>query len=251
MPVWKELREAGVKPWIHRQVDHAAKIEEEADVHHLRPFTGGSLEIQDIASQAVGLACDPDPGERWWDACAGAGGKALHLAALMGGKGVVVATDAYEGPLKETVRRARRSPFRNVTTKVWDGKHVAGKPRSFDGVLVDAPCSGIGTWRRNPDARWTLEPEAIPRLAELQRDLLTAASAGVKPGGTLVYSVCTLTIAETQNVVSAFLEAQPGFRLEPFPNPFDESVTNGTLQICPQDADCDAMFIARWVRVSI
>jgi 16S rRNA (cytosine967-C5)-methyltransferase len=249
-PVWNELREAGVKPWIHRRVDHAAKIEEEADVHHFRAFKRGDLEIQDIASQAVGLACDPDPGERWWDACAGAGGKALHLAALMRGKGLVVATDAYEGPLKETIRRARRSPFRNVTTKLWDGKHVAGKPRSFDGVLVDAPCSGIGTWRRNPDARWTLEPEAIPRLAELQLGLLQAASAGVKPGGTLVYSVCTMTVAETQGVVSSFLEAQPGFQLEPFPNPLDGSLTNGTLQIWPQDADCDAMFIARWVRIS-
>ena len=140
------------------------------------------MEIQDLASQAVGLACDPDPGERWWDACAGAGGKALHLSALMQGKGLVVATDINESKLKETVRRARRSPFRNVTTKVWDGKHVAGKPGSFDGVLVDAPCSALGTWRRNPDARWTLDREAIGRLAEIAGPVAPRRGGGREEG---------------------------------------------------------------------
>ncbi len=208
----------------------------------------GELEIQDLASQAVGLACDPDPGERWWDACAGAGGKALHLAALMQGRGVVVATDVHAARLKEAVRRARRSPFRNVTTREWDGRHVAGKSRSYDGVLVDAPCSAVGTWRRNPDARWTLDRQAIPRLAELQGQILRAASAGVRPGGALVYSVCTLTPAETIGVVRPFLEANPEFRLEPFPHPLADATTDGTLLIWPQDADTDAMFIARMVR---
>jgi 16S rRNA (cytosine967-C5)-methyltransferase len=206
------------------------------------------LEVQDVASQAVGLVCDPDPGERWWDACAGAGGKALHLAGLMGGKGLVVATDVNAARLKEAVRRARRSPFRNLTTKEWDGRHVAGKARSFDGVLVDAPCSAIGTWRRNPDARWTTDRQAIPRLAELQAGILHAAAPGVKPGGTLVYSVCTLTSPETTGVVRTFLEGHPEFQLDPFPHPFTGSATDGTLQIWPQDGDCDAMFIARMIR---
>ncbi|MGE5755244.1 MAG: RsmB/NOP family class I SAM-dependent RNA methyltransferase [Planctomycetaceae bacterium] len=245
---WAELAELGVKPWVQRRISRAAKLPFEGDLYHLAPFLRGELEIQDLASQAVGLACDPDPGERWWDACAGAGGKALHLAALMGGKGVVVATDTHSGRLKETVRRARRSPFRNLTTKEWDGRHVAGKPRSFDGVLVDAPCSAIGTWRRNPDARWTLDRQAIPRLVELQRDLLRAASAGVRPGGTLVYSVCTLTPAETLGVVRAFLDDRPEFQLDPFPHPLTDVPTDGTLLIWPQDADTDAMFIARMVR---
>jgi 16S rRNA (cytosine967-C5)-methyltransferase len=247
---WAQLSELGVKPWVHRQVSRAAKLPVDSDVYHLAPFERGELEIQDLASQAVALACDPDPGERWWDACAGAGGKALHLAALMRGKGVVVATDTHAGRLKETVRRARRSPFRNVTTKVWDGRHVAGKPRSFDGVLVDAPCSAIGTWRRNPDARWTLDRQAIPRLAELQGDLLRAASAGVKPGGTLVYSVCTLTPTETVVVIRNFLDAHPEFQLDPFSHPLNNTPTDGTLLIWPQDADTDAMFIARMVRAA-
>ena len=246
---WAELVESGLKPWVHRKITRAARLDHEADVHHLPAFERGDLEIQDLASQAVALACDPDPGDRWWDACAGAGGKALHLAALMKGKGLVVATDVHEGPLKEAVRRARRSPFRNITTKPWDGKHVVGKSGKYDGVLVDAPCSAIGTWRRNPDARWTLDPEAVTRLAALQAEILRAAAAGVRPGGTLVYSVCTLTIAETQGVLRAFLADRPEFKLDPFPHPLTGEPTDGSLQIWPQEADTDAMFVARMIRV--
>jgi 16S rRNA (cytosine967-C5)-methyltransferase len=247
---WDELRRLGVKPWVHRRIGHAAKLGPEVDLYHLPPFERGELEIQDLASQAVAIICSPDPGERWWDACAGAGGKALHLAAIMGGKGVVVATDVHEGKLKEAVRRARRSPFRNISTKAWDGRHVVGKSASYDGVLVDAPCSAIGTWRRNPDARWLMDRQAIPRLAEQQRQILTAASAGVKPGGTLVYSVCTLTPTETTGVVRGFLDANPGFQLDPFTHPFTGDVTDGMLQIWPHESDSDAMFIARLVRSS-
>src|SRR5262249_53555404 len=105
--------------WVHRRLEGAAKLEADVDIYHLPPFERGALEIQDLASQGVALACDPDPGDRWWDACAGAGGKALHLASLMGGKGVVVATDVDERKLKEAAPRARRSPFRNITTKAW------------------------------------------------------------------------------------------------------------------------------------
>lgn len=247
---WTELKSLGVRPWIHRRVGQAAKLDPDVDIYHLPPFERGDLEIQDLASQAVGMICDPDPGERWWDACAGAGGKSLHLASLMKGKGLVVATDVIEGKLKEAVRRARRSPFRNVTTKVWDGKHVVGKPGSFDGVLVDAPCSAIGTWRRNPDARWSLNRTAIERLSLTQTDILNAASAGVRVGGTLVYSVCTLTPLETTIVVGRFLESHPGFRLDPFPHPLTGEDTDGRVQIWPQDADNDAMFVARMVRTS-
>ena len=246
--VWDELGRTGLKPWIHRKLTRAAKLDPEADVHHLPAFERGDLEIQDLASQAVALACDPDPGERWWDACAGAGGKALHLAGLMKGKGLVVATDIHEARLKEAARRAKRSPFRNLTTKPWDGKHVVGKSGSYHGVLVDAPCSAVGTWRRNPDARWSLDSAAVARLAELQAQILRAASAGVRPGGTLVYSVCTLTVPETRGVIQGFLADRPQFQLDPFPNPITGEATDGTLLIWPQESDTDAMFIARMIR---
>jgi 16S rRNA (cytosine967-C5)-methyltransferase len=248
--VWDELRSAGVKPWVHRHNTSAAKLEPDVDVYHLACFTRGALEIQDLASQAVGRVCDPDPGERWWDACTGAGGKALHLSALMGGKGTVLATDIHEYKLKEVVRRARRGPFRNVSTKPWDGRHVPGRATSFDGVLVDAPCSAMGTWRRNPDARWSLDRLAIPRLADLQAKILATASAGTRVGGALVYSVCTLTALETTGVVRAFLDAHTQFRLDPFPHPLTGAATDGTLQIWPKDSDTDAMFIARFVRIT-
>ena len=248
--VWDELRAIGVRPWIHRRVLGAAKLERDVDVYHLPQFVGGKLEIQDLASQAVAMACDPDPGGRWWDACAGAGGKSLHLAALMGGKGLVVATDIVERKLKEAVRRARRSPFRNITTKLWDGKHVPGKTGSYDGVLVDAPCSAIGTWRRNPDARWNTRREAVDELATIQARILHNAAAGVRPGGTLAYAVCTLTHAETFGVVRGFLDTHPNFQLDPFPHPLEEASTDGTLCLWPQDSDTDAMFIARMVRTA-
>ncbi len=176
--IWKSLGEQGIKPWVHRKITRAAKLDPESDIYHLPAFEKGEIEIQDLASQAVALVCDPDPGERWWDACAGGGGKSLHLAALMGGKGLVVATDVHEAKLKETVRRARKSPFRNITTRPWDGKHVVGKSGKYDGVLVDAPCTAMGTWRRNPDARWTLDPGAVARLAETHAQAHRASGRG-------------------------------------------------------------------------
>ena len=248
--VWAELREAGITPWVHRRMTHAARVAEDVDVYHLPAFQRGELEIQDLASQCVGLICDPDPGERWWDACAGAGGKALHLASLMKGKGVVVATDTIERKLREISRRSKRSPFRNISPKVWDGKGAAGKASSFDGVLVDAPCSALGTWKRNPDARWGMRPDAVPRLAALQADILHAASLGVKPGGTLVYSVCTITPMETTDVIAEFLQNHPQFRLDPFPNPLDGELCDGRLTLWPGAQDGDAMYIARMIRVA-
>ena len=137
--LWDELRSQNVKTWVHRRLKDAARLDPDVDLYHLPAFEHGRLEVQDLASQAVAHVAQPDPGERWWDACAGAGGKALHLAALMQGKGVVIASDLNDGRLKEAVRRARRSPFRNISTKLWDGKHVVGKSGKYDGVLVDAP----------------------------------------------------------------------------------------------------------------
>lgn len=245
---WSELRAEGVKPWVHRRLTRAAKLDSSVDIHHFSSYERGMLEIQDLASQAVGHVCDPDPGERWWDVCAGAGGKALHLASLMRGRGVVIATDSHAGRLKEAARRARRSPLRNISVKPSGGDRAAGKPGSFHGVLVDAPCSALGTWRRNPDARWLIDGDAVERLAAQQRDLLTRAARGVRKGGSLVYSVCTWTEAETSGVVQAFLEANPTFQLDPFPHPFTGTETAGTLQIWPREADSDAMYIARMVR---
>lgn len=247
--VWKDLHDRGAKPWVHRRVPNAAKIPREIDLYSLPVFERGEIEIQDLASQAVGLVCAPKPGQRWWDVCAGGGGKALQLADEMDGKGLVVATDVAEHKLRETVRRARRAGLNNISTKVWDEKTPPGKPMTFDGVLVDAPCSALGTWRRNPEARWMIDQSALERLAALQRAILEGATKGVKPGGVLVYSVCSLTLAETRDVVNDFLADHPEFKLDPFPNPLDGQPTPGLLWIWPAESDTDGLFIARMLRI--
>ena len=135
----------------------------------------------------------------------------------MKGKGLVVATFDQERRRKAIALKLRSSPFHNITTRIWDGRHVAGKPGTYDGVLVDAISSGIGSWRRNPDARWTTFAEQIPELAARQLQWLDIASSGVKPGGTLVYTVATVTQSETAGVVNAFLASHPEFTVAAVP----------------------------------
>ena len=180
--IWAALRDAGLKPWIHRRVPTAAKLPPETDLLPFEAFRTGRLVPQDLASQAVAIVCDPDPGERWWDVNGESGLHALHLAALMGGKGVVVCTFEQERRRRENAARLRRGAFHNITTRLWDGRHAAGKAGSYNGVLVDAVCSGIGSWRRHPDARWTMTAARIPELVERQLQCLDAASNGVRAG---------------------------------------------------------------------
>jgi len=248
--VWSELRDADIKPWVHRRITTAAKLPVETDLTALGAFRAGYLVAHDITAQAVAIVCDPDPGERWWDVNAEYGLNALHLAALMAGKGVVVGTFEQERKRQATALRLRENSFRNITTKVWDGRHPAGKPASYDGVLVDAISSGVGAWRRNPDARWTTRAEQITELAARQLQLLEVASRGVRPGGTLVYTVSTVTRSETFGVVHAFLKSHPEYTLQPFPHPLEDATTGGTLQLWPQLHDGDARFIARLTRAT-
>jgi 16S rRNA (cytosine967-C5)-methyltransferase len=248
--VWAELRDAELKPWIHRRITTAARLPAETDLTAFESYRSGHLTVHDIASQAVALVCDPDPGERWWDLNADNGLQSLHLAALMKGKGLVVATFDQERRRKAIALKLRSSPYHNITTRVWDERHVAGKSRTYDGVLVEAISSSIGSWRKNPDARWTTFAEQIPELAKRQLQWLDIASNAVKPGGTLVYTVATVTQSETAGVVNSFLAAHPDFTLQPFPHPLEDAKTAGTLQLWPQIHDGDARFIARFIRVA-
>jgi 16S rRNA (cytosine967-C5)-methyltransferase len=248
--VWAQLRDAGLKPWIHRRITSAAKLPPETDATTLEAVLTRRAVAHDLSSQAVGIVCDPDPGERWWDVNGERGLHALHLAALMKGRGVVVST--FERKSRQTVAalNLRPSALHNVTTRLWDGRHAPGKASRYDGVLVDAICSGVGSWRRHPDARWVVSGDQITGLVTRQRQWLDIAATAVRPGGTLVYTVATVTRAETVDVVSAFLEAHSEFQLEPFPHPLDDSTTAGMLQIWPQLADCDGRFIAKFTRSS-
>jgi 16S rRNA (cytosine967-C5)-methyltransferase len=246
--VWNELRDAGIKPWIHRRLETAAKLPWQSDISQLEAVQSGRLVAEDLSSQALGKVCDPDPGERWWTARGEGGHHAMHLAALMNGRGVVVATFDREPRRRETALRLRRGGFHNVATRLWDGRRPPGKPASFDGVVVDAICSGVGSWRRNPDARWIISAGQIPALAADQLRSLETASSSVRPGGTLIYTTLTVTRSETIDVVSAFVSAHPEFSLQPFPHPLEESTTAGTIQLWPQIHEGDARFIARMVR---
>jgi 16S rRNA (cytosine967-C5)-methyltransferase len=220
-----------------------------ADLFRTPEFHGGSFELQDLSSQAVGLACAPDPGQTWWDACAGEGGKLLHLSDLMNNKGLIWATDRAEWRLRKLKRRAARAKAFNYRTAVWEGGSARPTRAKFDGVLVDAPCSGTGTWQRNPHARWTLTRKDITELAALQLELLTRVAPALKPGGKLVYSVCSLTRAETTNLVGAFERRVPGLIPLELVNPLDPGAAAAPcLCLWPQQFGGNGMFIAAWTR---
>ena len=223
-------------------------------------FQHGQFEIQDLASQLVGHACNPQPGETWWDACAGEGGKTLHLADLMRNKGLVWASDRSLRRLQVLKQRAARAGMFNYRAVAWNGGPQPPTRTRFDGILVDAPCSGIGTWQRTPHARWTVLPSDVHELAAVQRQLLDHVAGALNPGGRLLYAVCTLSRAETAGVVAGFSANHP--ELEPvaaFPagalsirtdaGPAQELAGCGSptpIQLWPQDLGANGMFIAAW-----
>lgn len=246
----EQLRNYGLPTLRQRNMDQALRIDNaKVNLFTLAEFRGGLFEVQDLASQVIGIVASPCAGERWWDACAGAGGKTLQLADLMQRKGTVIASDIRGYKLDDLKLRARRAGFPNITTKEWDGKPLRKKQRgNYDGVLVDAPCTCSGTWRRNPDARWTLLKAEVAEMAALQSGILRSASTGVRSGGILIYATCSLFAAENYGVVEKFLAENPDFKLDPFSHPLTGRRCEGMLQVYPWDGDCDAMFVARMRR---
>ncbi len=223
----------------------------EEDLFKTPEFHAGEFEIQDIASQLVGMLCAPQPGETWWDTCAGEGGKTLHLSDLMQNKGMLWASDRADWRLKKLKRRAGRAKVFNYRSAHWDGGATRPTKTKFDGVLVDAPCSGSGTWQRNPQARWTTEPKDVRELSEIQKRLLAHVAPSVKPGGKLIFSVCTLTRAETTEVAAQFNATQPDFEPRIFPDiKLSERTISGAaaLTLWPEDLNGNGMFIAGWQR---
>jgi 16S rRNA (cytosine967-C5)-methyltransferase len=222
------------------------------DLYRTPEFQAGHFEIQDISSQAVGLICAPQAKQVWWDACAGEGGKMLHLSALMENKGLIWATDRSEARLKRLRQRAARASVFNYRVATWDGSARLPTKTKFDGVLVDAPCSGVGTWQRNPHARWSTSLEDVRELAVVQAGLLAQTARAVKPGGRLVYAVCTLTRAETTEVAEDFTAGNSDFAPEPIPDPFQPVLTDlGQHWIWPQKRGGNGMFVAVWKRRAV
>jgi 16S rRNA (cytosine967-C5)-methyltransferase len=219
------------------------------DLFRTAEFHAGGFELQDLSSQAVGLVCAPTPGETWWDACAGEGGKMLHLSDLMHNKGLIWATDRAEWRLRRLKRRAARAKVFNYRTALWECAAKLPTKTKFDGVLVDAPCSGIGTWQRNPHARWTLTAQDLKALHELQTRLLAHSAKAVKPGGKLVYSVCSLARSETDAVLKDFDSAGLPFTPVMLTNPLaPETPPAARLVLPPQQFGGNGMFIAAWLK---
>jgi 16S rRNA (cytosine967-C5)-methyltransferase len=210
------------------------------DLFKTEQFKTGEFEIQDLASQLVGVAAAPLPGQTWWDACAGEGGKTLHLADLMYNKGVIWATDRNFKRLETLKRRAARAKLFNYRTALWDGSAKLPTKTKFDGILVDAPCSGTGTWQRNPHARWTTTMDDVRELAVTQAALLNHVAGSLKPGGRLIYAVCTLTRSETTAIASAFTAAHPELTPEPVLG------RAAQLILWPHELNANGMFIAAW-----
>jgi len=247
-PFLQELRDNNVKFAFHESIKNAVSIlESQKSLYNYVTFQKGYFEIQDLASQIIGLASAPNPGERWWDCCAGGGGKTLQLAHLMQNKGRIIASDIREYKLEDLKKRARRDGFFNIECRPWDGSLLRKKKsESFDGVLIDAPCSCSGTWRRNPDAKWHIEPSEIEEINIIQRQVMENAVSAVKKGGVLIYATCSFFREENMDVVNDFLSKNPDFSIEPFINPLNGKQTPGYLQVYPWDSDCDAMFVARF-----
>ena len=213
---------------------------------HLDKMKGmaGNFEVQDFSSQCIVWPADPQPKEKWWDCCCGAGGKTLQLASDGGKKVQVFASDIRQDVIAELKKRAAAGHFRNIQTMT----PLSGSLNEYDGVLVDAPCSASGRWRRNPEMRWIFKKEELPKLAKAQFAILDKAANSVRPGGKLVYGTCSVFDIENMGVVKRFLQARPDFKLRPFKNPHDGSRTDGTLTTLPCHANCDCSFTALFVR---
>lgn len=195
----------------------ALQLEKRANVFLSEAFKQGFFELQDAASQRVAplLLGDWTPAQgslKVADCCAGAGGKTLHLASLMGGKGKIVAMDIYQQKLDELSRRAKRNGAFNIETRPVEAKYLKRQRGSFDKVLIDAPCSGLGVLRRNPDTKWKLAPEFLDQIRSTQAQILEQYSQLVKDGGQLVYATCSILPSENQQQVQRFLQSAAGQR---------------------------------------
>ena len=177
-------------------------------VGNSRAYTYGMVELQDVSSQMVARLAAPKAGETVLDYCAGGGGKTLALAALMGNQGRLIAHDVNPGRMKDLPDRARRA---GAEVEIWTTAQLAQAPPCTL-VLADAPCSGTGAWRRNPDAKWRMTPASLARLNTIQDEVLQTASGYVAPGGRLVYATCSMLACENQDRVDAFLAANPDWQ---------------------------------------
>jgi len=205
------LDKDGIETYNHPTLANALILSERKNVFLTAAFKQGYFEVQDASSQEVSLLLDPKPKMRVIDACAGAGGKSLHMAALMENKGQIIALDIYENKLKELKRRAKRNKAHNIETRLIEGTKSYKKfYNKMDRVLIDAPCSGLGVLKRNPDTKWKLKSEFLSEIKQTQQRLIQTYSNFTKSGGSLVYATCSILPSENEQQVNDFLKSESG-----------------------------------------
>ncbi len=229
-----------------RYHEQAVRLERAGRVEELPGYEDGLFQVQDESSMLVGALLEPQPGERVLDMCAAPGGKSTHLAELMDDRGQVWAMDIHPGRVARIRESAERLGLSSIHVIEQDARELQGAEQSFDRVLLDAPCSGLGVLARRPDARWRRSPEDIPALAAVQKELLAAAGRYLRPDGVLVYSVCTLTKEEGSDVIDQFVRDHPKFSVALPPMGLARfRGENGHLTLWPHRHKTDGFVMAR------
>ncbi|WP_312749926.1 RsmB/NOP family class I SAM-dependent RNA methyltransferase [Epilithonimonas hominis] len=209
-----DLNDENVEAFTIKNYPDAVQLAEKKNVFLTSAFKDGLFEVQDASSQKIGELLDVREGMRVVDACAGAGGKTLHLAALMKNKGQIIALDIYEWKLAELKRRAKRAGAHNIETRlISDNKVIKRLHEKADRLLIDAPCSGLGVLKRNPDSKWKIDQEFIERIKSEQQQILQDYSKILKKGGQMIYATCSILPSENNEQVKIFLENNPDFTL--------------------------------------
>jgi 16S rRNA (cytosine967-C5)-methyltransferase len=258
--ILNQLSDENLAPEVTLLSPIGLKVRGRMNLASHKDFRAGKFEVQDEASQICALMVDAKTASSVLDLCAGAGGKTLAIAASMNNKGRIVACDVATGRLIRSKQRLRRAGVHNATLRILEGdndKWVKRQKENFDRVLVDAPCSGVGSWRRNPDARWRLTPEDLERLAVVQERVIRQGANAVKKGGRLIYATCSLLPEENQNRVDAFLAADNRFKVVPWQTIWPTAVKTAMpewpfpyLTLSPARNGCDGFFLAVLERVS-
>jgi 16S rRNA (cytosine967-C5)-methyltransferase len=259
-PLWIRLQAASpatvaaefsANGWTWREslvLPTAWQMSGDGDLTKTEAYATGAIEIQDLGSQFVLESTGVKAGGRWLDACAGAGGKTLQLARLVGATGTIDAFDIRPEALTELEARMQRAAAQPHAAPIRILRVAPPVPKSaegvYDGVLVDAPCSGSGTWRRAPHLKWTTSPKVVANRSALQQTLLDRYASYVRPGGQLIYATCSLARRENEGVIDAFLSEHRDFEIQPPANTFGFPAGPRGLTILPAKHDTDGFFVA-------